>query len=122
MANAFNIVTLMGNVAGDVVTKTVGNGMPLCDVLLSVKERVNRNGRWGEEESIIPITFFGEQSAALAQRVAFGTKLLVSAKLKMDHWEKDGKEYSRLRVRGEAWEVCGETSGNAPAESGEGIW
>jgi len=118
--SSFNKVIIMGRLTRDVDLRTTSGGNSVIDVGLAINERrLGVNGEWVDAIQFVDITFWNRKAEVIAQYFHKGTPILIEGSLQLDRWEKDGKKYSKLKVRGTDFSFVGNKSenGNGNGES-----
>lgn len=112
MAVSWNQVTLIGNVTRDIEVKYLQSGKAVCEVGLAVNEKYKDDaGQWVENTTFVDCSLWGRTAEVAGEYVKKGDPVLISGKLKMDSWEKDGKKFTKLKVTGMALQMLGSPGG-----------
>ena len=121
--SSFNKVILMGRLTRDVDLRTTSGGNSVTDLGIAINERrLGANGEWVDAIQFVDVTFWNRKAEVIAQYFKKGSPILIEGALQLDRWEKDGKNFSKLKVRGTDFNFVGnktETSignGNGKAE------
>ena len=94
-----NVVNLIGRVTKNPETRSVGDSL-VANFTLALNEYwKDKNGEKQESVSFIDCEAWGKAAGVASEYIQKGSLILVEGKLKMDSWEKDGKKFSRLKVR-----------------------
>jgi single-strand DNA-binding protein len=102
-----NQVTLMGNLTRDVEMRHTSGNNAVGNFGIAVNRRFTSNGEKREEVTFVDCEAWGKTAELIAQYFAKGRPILVSGRLKLDTWEKDGQKHSKLRVVVENFYFCG---------------
>ncbi|HIA61646.1 MAG TPA: single-stranded DNA-binding protein [Planctomycetaceae bacterium] len=121
--SSFNKVIIMGRLTRDVDLRTTSGGNSVTDLGIAINERrLGANGEWVDAIQFVDVTFWNRKAEVIAQYFKKGSPILIEGALQLDRWEKDGKNFSKLKVRGTEFSFVGnktETSienGNGKAE------
>ena len=119
--SSFNKVIIMGRLTRDVELRTTSGGNSVIDLGLAINERrLGANGEWVDAIQFVDITFWNRKAEVIAQYFKKGSPILIEGALQLDRWEKDGKKFSKLKVRGTEFSFVGNKSemenGNGKAE------
>lgn len=97
---SYNRVILMGNLTRDPQGGTLPNsGTPVCEFGLAVNRTwKDADGNAREEVLFIDCTAFGRQAETLDKYLKKGRPIHVEGRLKLDRWEQDGQQRSKVRV------------------------
>ena len=91
----FNSVVLVGHLTRDPEIRNLESGKQLCRFSLAV----NYYGAGDFKETLfIDVVAFGKTADTVGKYVKKGDPLLVSGRLKLNTWEKDGQKMSRIEV------------------------
>jgi len=105
---SFNKVVLVGNVTRDPELRYIASGTAVTDIGLAVNDRrKTATGEWVEETTFVDVTLWGRTAEVAGEYVTKGSPLLIEGRLKLDTWEKDGKNNSNLRVVCERMQLLG---------------
>lgn len=100
----YNKTILIGRMTRDIDLKYTPTGMAVGDFSLAVNER-RKDGE--DVASFVDITAWGRTAEVLAEYGGKGKQILVEGRLRQDRWEKDGKNYSKLKVVCERMQLLG---------------
>jgi single-strand DNA-binding protein len=93
----FSQVTIMGRLAGDLETRTVGDGLTLVKGSVAFSRRAKVQGEWQEKTSYIDFAMFGKRAETFARFHSKGSPVHLSGVLDQERWEaKDGQKRSRI--------------------------
>jgi single-strand DNA-binding protein len=116
--SSFNKVIIMGRLTRDVELRTTSGGNSVIDLGLAINERrLGANGEWVDAIQFVDITFWNRKAEVIAQYFKKGSPILIEGALQLDRWEKDGKKFSKLKVRGTDFSFVGN---KAETENGNG--
>ena len=98
---SFNKVIIMGRLTRDVDLRTTSGGNSVIDLGRAINERpLGANGEWVDATQFVDATFWNRKAEIIAQYFKKGSPILIEGTLQLDRWEKDGKNFSKLKVRG----------------------
>ena len=101
MARSFNKVILVGNLTRDIELRHTNSSLAVTDLGLAVNDRrKNPQGEWVEEVTFVDITLWGRQAEVAHEYLSKGSRVLIEGRLKLDTWESDGQQRSKLKVVG----------------------
>ena len=101
MARSFNKVILVGNLTRDIELRHTNTSLAVTDLGLAVNDRrKNPQGEWVEEVTFVDITLWGRQAEVAHEYLSKGSRVLIEGRLKLDTWESDGQQRSKLKVVG----------------------
>lgn len=112
---SFNQVVLLGNLTREPELKVTPGGLQVCSFGLAVNEK--RDGK--EETLFLDVAMFARQAEIAAEYLTKGAPVLISGKLKLETWEKDGKKFSKLKVVGQAMQMLGAPKGERFSQAGK---
>ncbi len=111
--SSFNKVIIMGRLTRDDELRTTSGGNSVIDLGLVINERrLGANGEWVDAIQFVDITFWNRKAEVIAQYFKKGSPILIEGALQLDRWEKDGKKFSKLKVRGTEFSFVGNKSEN----------
>ena len=88
-----NVVTLIGNLATDVVLKDVGEDMQVATFLLAV-DRIGK-----DEADFIKVSTWNKQAETCARYLTKGRRVALDGRLRSSSWEdSDGNKRSAIEV------------------------
>ena len=91
----YNKAILIGRMTRDIEVRYTPNGTAVGDFSLAV------NGQMKDKHDIvsfIDVTAWGRTAEVIAEYAGKGKEILVEGRLRQERWEKDGKNYSKLKV------------------------
>jgi single-strand DNA-binding protein len=97
---SYNKVILMGHLTRDPKSGTLPNsGSSFCEFGLAVNRKWNdADGNPREEVLFVDCTAYGKPGETLAQFLRKGRPIHIEGRLKLDRWEQDGQQRSKIRV------------------------
>lgn len=99
MPKQFNHAAFVGNLTADPEIKYLPSGAAVCEFSIANNDmRKGHGDQWVEVVTFIPCKAFGRTAEVMGEYLKKGSKLLVSGKLRLDQWEKDGRKHSKLYV------------------------
>ena len=94
-APAVNVVTLVGNLTADPVTKQLDDDRKVCNLRVAVNDQKN------QPPMFIDVATFGAQADACAKYLTKGRAIAVTGRLVYQAWQaKDGSKRSKHQVIG----------------------
>lgn len=118
--SSFNKVIIMGRLTRDLDLRTTNDGNSMVELGIAINERrLETNGQWVDCIQFVDITFWNRKAEIIAEYFKKGSPILIEGALQLDRWEKDGKKYSKLKVRGKEFSFVGNKHGNGTGNSGE---
>jgi len=118
--SSFNKVIIMGRLTRDLDLRTTNDGNSMVELGIAINERrLGTNGQWVDCIQFVEITFWNRKAEIIAEYFKKGSPILIEGALQLDRWEKYGKKYSKLKVRGKEFSFVGNKHGNGTGNSGE---
>lgn len=118
--SSFNKVIIMGRLTRDLDLRTTNDGNSMVELGIAINERrLETNGQWVDCIQFVDITFWNRKAEIIAEYFKKGSPILIEGALQLDRWEKDGKKYSKLKVRRKEFSFVGNKHGNGTGNSGE---
>ena len=112
--SSFNKVIIMGRLTRAVEMRTTSGGNSVTDLGIAINERrLGSNGEWVDAIQFVDVTFWNRKAEVIAQYFQKGSPILIEGALQLDRWEKDGKNFSKLKVRGTEFSFVGNKSGTS---------
>ena len=112
MANAYNRVTLVGNVVRDTEIRDAGK-TKVTDNALAISERIGEN----EITTFVDLTIWGKNAETFQRFCPKGRTVLIEGALRQDKWEdKDGNKRSKTFVNVDRFVLLGSKSGSENRE------
>ncbi len=106
--SSFNKVIIMGRLTRDVDLRTTSGGNSVTDLGIAINERrLGAKGEWVDAIQFVDVTFWNRKAEVIAQYFKKGSPILIEGALQLDRWEKDGKNFSKLKVRGTDFNFVG---------------
>ena len=117
MANGYNQVILLGNLAKEPELRRTGDGNAVCTLRLAVNDyRRTRTGEVVEETTFADVAVFGRQAEAANESLVKGSRVFVQARLRTEEWVgRDGARHSALRIAAQRIEFLDRPAGAARA-------
>ena len=117
---SFNKVILVGNLTRIPELRQIPSGQSVTDIGLAVNSRrKSASGELVDEVTFVEITLWGRDAEVVCQYTTKGSPLLVEGRLKLDTWQHEGQNRSKLRVVGERITLLGSNRGGD--EEGGGL-
>jgi len=108
MSIAFNQVTIAGNLTRDPELRSMPNGQAVTGIGLAINETYkDKSGEKRERVDFVDVEFFARTAEVVCQYCHKGDPILVSGRLRLDQWEKDGQKNSKLKVIGDRMQMLG---------------
>jgi single-strand DNA-binding protein len=115
--SSFNKVIIMGRLTRSVELRTTSRGHSVVDLGIAVNERCpGDNGEWVDVTQFVDVTFWNRKAEVIAQYFQMGSPILIEGSLQLDRWEKEGKNLSKLKVRGTNFSFVGNKTGTNVGE------
>ena len=112
---AYNRVILVGNITREIELRYTQSQTAVTDIGLAVNDRrKNQAGNWVEEVQFVDITLWGRTAEVAAEFLGKGSPVLIEGRLKLDSWEQDGQQRSKLKVIGERMQMLGRRKNDSP--------
>lgn len=109
----FNQWTGMGNFTRDPQLSYTPNQTPVVEFGLAVNRKwKGEDGSQREEVLFIECQCFGKRAEVISKHFVKGSPIFVQGRLKLERWEKDGEQHSRIRVMVESFEFIGKKGEN----------
>jgi len=119
----FSQVTIMGRLAGDLETRTVGDGLTLVKGSVAFSRRAKVQGEWQEKTSYIDFALFGKRAEVFARYHSKGSPVHLSGVLDQERWEaQDGSKRSRIVLAEVDFTFMPKPKGDGPSEGGGSGW
>ena len=96
-----NIVCLIGRLTENANVSTTKNGGSMCNFNIEVERRTEG------ESDVLAIQYYGKNTDKIAPYMTKGRQVSIKGRLKVDSWDYNGKQYSKLIIIGEDIEVLG---------------
>lgn len=104
----FNRVILLGNLTRDIELRYTQDGTAVTDIGLAVNDRRrDARGEWVQETVFVEVTLWARTAEVASEYLTKGSPALIEGRLKLDRWEQDGQNRSRLKVIGEKLQLLG---------------
>lgn len=104
---SYNRVILVGNLTRDPELRHIPSGTAVTEIGLAVNDRVKKNGEWVDETTFVDVTLWARTAEVASEYLSKGAPVLIEGRLKLDRWEKDGQNHSKLKVVGEKMQMLG---------------
>lgn len=103
-----NEVRIIGNVTRDLELRHVGQkNTAVTEVGVAVTERVKKADGWADETNFVDVTVWGRLAEVAAEYLSKGSSVYFAGKLKLESWEHNGKQFSKLKVVAETMQMLG---------------
>ena len=108
MSGSVNRVFLMGNLTRDVELKRAGD-TPLAVFGIAVNRKYKtRDGAKKEDVTFVDCEAWGRTAEVMAEHLRKGSPVFVEGRLKLNTWEQDGRNRSKITVTVESFQFVGE--------------
>lgn len=104
--------TLVGNCTRDPELRYLPSGVALTTFGLAVNHRYKKGDAWESETSFFDVKCWRELAENVAESIVKGTRVLVSGRLAVESWEKDGETKSKVVLNADEcgpslkWATC----------------
>ncbi len=99
MASDLNKTCLLGRVVKQPDLEIKGNGISLLTFTLAVNRNYkNKDGEYEDKVSFFDFTVFGKEAESLQKHLVKGTVVSIEGHLEQERWEKDGKNFSKIKI------------------------
>lgn len=88
----YNKVIIGGRLTRDAELKFSANGMKITEFSIASTHKYGKN----EETLFLDFTFFGDRGETILPYLTKGKAILVEGRLKLDRWEKNGVQQSKI--------------------------
>lgn len=121
MARDINKWVVVGRITKDCEFGYMNSGSAKADFSIAVNDSKKNGNEWVNEVSYFNITVWGKSAENLKDYLKKGQQVCIEAKLKQDRWEKDGKNFSAIKVVTENIQLLGgkRSDGNSESTTGE---
>ena len=94
MAEDLNVYSCTGRLVKDFELRYTGGGDPVGGSTIAVNKR-----RKGEDTAMfLDFTIFGKYAEAMNTYLTKGKQIAVNGFLQQDHWEKEGRKHSKIKL------------------------
>lgn len=94
----FNQFNAVGNVTKDPVVKEIGGKSKVATFRLAMNRPYKKGDEWVEDTTFIDCEAWNQKADYVMSRLKTGTKVLVTGRLEMDEWEKNGERRSKHKI------------------------
>ena len=99
---SINSVSISGNLGRDPELRVTPTGTSVLSLSVAVNDRVRdqQTGEWRDRANWVDVVVFGSRADAIAPRLAKGSKVVVSGRLRWSQWQdkQPGTNRSKLEV------------------------
>jgi len=107
----FNRVMLGGNLTRDPKLQILPNKNVLCDIGIAVNRRwKDQEGVEKDEVTFVDCVSFSKTAELINQYFKKGDPIFVEGRLKLEKWEKDGQNRSKIKIVIETFQFVGKKS------------
>lgn len=111
-----NRVFLIGNLTRDPDLKYTPKGTAVCEIGLAINDSYKaQDGTTKETVTYVDAEAWGRQAETAKQYLAKGRPVFIEGSLRTESWEKDGKKFSKLKVKADRIQFLGGKDQPAPA-------
>lgn len=104
-----NEVRIIGNVTRDLELRHVGQkNTAVTEVGVAITERVKKADGWADETNFVDVTVWGRLAEVAVEYLSKGSPVYFAGKLKLESWEHNGKQFSKLKVVAETMQMLGQ--------------
>ena len=97
---SLNKVLLIGNLTSDPEVRYLQDGKPVADIRIASNDKYKlKSGEQKESTVFVDLVAWGTLAETCGKYLQKGSEIFVEGKLQFEQWEKDGKKYSRIKVR-----------------------
>jgi len=93
-----NITHISGNLGTDPEIRTFGEHK-VCNFSMAVNDRVKKGGEWIDETTWYRVAVWGGQAEPCAKYLAKGRKALVTGRVSLNEYEKNGEKRASLEIK-----------------------
>jgi single-strand DNA-binding protein len=97
-----NHITLIGRLTRDAELKYAQQtGTAVLSFSIAVGKSIPPKydgGEWGHKTSFFDVVMFGKTAENKAKNLTKGRQVAIEGELQQDRWEKDGQQYSRVKI------------------------
>lgn len=113
MARHYSRLTIIGNLTNEPDFNKV-SGSKVCNLDVAVNRSYQSNGEWQEETSYVNnISIWGEKASRINDAFQKGDRIFLAGPLKMDEWEQNGQDKSRLSMTARDYSVLDRDDDNS---------
>lgn len=93
------ITTIIGNLASDPDLKFLANGAAVCNFVVASTPRTKKGDVWEDGEAMwVRCAVWRQQAENVAETLTKGTRVIVSGRLKVRSYEKDGVKRTSIEM------------------------
>ena len=111
--NDINSVVIVGRLTRDVELKYLQSGTAVGEMSIAVDRRVRNGEQTVDMVSYFDATLFGKSAERLAKYLMKGKQVALTGTLKQDRWQRDGKNFSRVRILVDDMQLLGGSQSNS---------
>jgi single stranded DNA-binding protein len=94
-----NVVTMVGYVSYDAVTRITSAGNKVCTFgFVSNRARKNKDDTWEDVPHFFSFNLFGRRAENLGKYLVKGQLVSIVGHLVMDRWESGGQKHNRMNL------------------------
>ena len=108
----FNQITLAGNLTRAPELKHIPSGTAVCETGIAVNDRVKRGDEWVDTPMFMDVVLWGRTAEVAAEYLSKGSAVLLSGKIVLEQWEKDGQKRSKHKMNAHTMQMLGSKGEN----------
>lgn len=114
-----NIVVLKGRLTQAATLKILNSGTPCITFSIAVNDsKKNTNtGEWENVPNYFNITSFSKYAQSAIESLSKGREVLVTGRLRQEHWEKNGEKFYSVSVISDTLEILREPKNKSAAQT-----
>ena len=117
---SFNRVILVGNITREIDLRYTQSETAVTDIGLAVNDRRKKqDGQWVDDTLFVDVTLWGRTAEVAAEHLGKRSPVLIEGRLKLESWEDDGQNRSKLKVVGERMQMLGTGTAKTKSKSVE---
>ncbi len=93
-----NSVSFMGRIVKDASITQYSNDVKVANFTVVVNRDRKNGDNWEETPTFIDLVLFGKTAESYLKYLTKGKVVGIEGHLAQDRWEKDGKQFSKLKV------------------------
>ena len=119
---AYNRVIIVGNITREIDLRYTQNQTAVTDIGVAINDREkNADGQWVDSPTFVDVTLWSKIAETAAQYLGKGSPILIEGRLKLDTWQDNGQNRSKLRIVAEKMQMLGGGKGNKQAPPAEPV-
>ena len=115
-----NKVFLIGRLTQDPVITYLPKGTPVVEFRIAYNRRYkDQNGEWKEESHFFDVKAYGKPAEDWGTRFSKGYMVLIEGRLVQEKWEKEGKNFSKVKIIAESIKLVMKPKGETEEKTEE---